>query len=63
MFVQFTGAGHREAFERSGSATDAIAQSGQLDALIAFEGIGNRRSFARNDEIFAEGDRPIAGSR
>jgi len=56
MFVQFTGTGHREAFERSGSTADAIAQSGQLDALIAFEGIGSRRSFGRNDEIFAEGD-------
>ena len=56
MFVQFTGTGHREAFERLGSTADAIAQSGQLDALVAFEKIGSRRSFARNDEIFAEGD-------
>jgi CRP/FNR family transcriptional regulator, nitrogen fixation regulation protein len=56
MFVQFTGTGHRETFERFGSTADAIAQSGQLDALVAFEGIGSRRSFARNEEIFAEGD-------
>ena len=54
MFVQFTGYG--EAIDRSGSAAGTIAHSGQLDALVAFERIGGRRSFTRNEEIFAEGD-------
>jgi len=34
-----------------------LAHSGALDALVAFERIGTRRSYARNDEIFAEGNR------
>jgi CRP/FNR family nitrogen fixation transcriptional regulator len=34
----------------------AMAQSGQLDALLALERIGTRRSFTRNEEIYAEGD-------
>lgn len=33
-----------------------IARSGQLDALVALERIGSRRSVARNHEIYAEGD-------
>jgi CRP/FNR family nitrogen fixation transcriptional regulator len=32
-----------------------IAQSGQLDALVALERIGTRLSFSRNAEIYAEG--------
>jgi CRP/FNR family nitrogen fixation transcriptional regulator len=56
MYVQFTGNGHGDALDRSGSAAGRVARSGQLDALIAFERIGSRRSFARNEEIFAEGD-------
>lgn len=55
MYVQFTGSGYSDALDRSGAAAGTIAQSGQLDALIAFERIGGRRSFARNEEIFAEG--------
>jgi CRP/FNR family transcriptional regulator, nitrogen fixation regulation protein len=39
------------------AATDfAIAQSGQLDALLALERIGSRLTFCRNQEIYAEGD-------
>jgi CRP/FNR family transcriptional regulator, nitrogen fixation regulation protein len=53
MFVQFTGYG--EAMDRAGSAAGVLARSGQLDTLLAFERIGARRSFARNEEIFAEG--------
>ena len=34
----------------------AIARSGQLDALVALEQIGRRRSFSRNEGIYAEGD-------
>jgi len=56
MYVQFTGGGYGEGFERTGSAASTLAASGQLDGLLAFESIGSRRSFARNEEIFAEGD-------
>jgi len=55
MYVQFTGAGYGDALDRSGSGS-GFAQSGGIDALVAFEQIGSRRSFARNEEIFAEGD-------
>ena len=33
-----------------------IANSGQLDSLLALESIGRRLSFSRDDEIYAEGD-------
>jgi CRP/FNR family transcriptional regulator, nitrogen fixation regulation protein len=56
MFVQFNGAAYGDALDRSGSTAGTVARSGQLDALVAFERIGSRRSFARNEEIFAEGD-------
>jgi CRP/FNR family transcriptional regulator, nitrogen fixation regulation protein len=56
MFVQFNGFSHGDALDRAGSVAGTVARSGQLDALIAFEQIGSRRSFARNEEIFAEGD-------
>jgi CRP/FNR family nitrogen fixation transcriptional regulator len=35
----------------------AVAGSGQLDELVALEQLGSRRSFARDDEIYAQGDR------
>ncbi|MFI4947476.1 MAG: helix-turn-helix domain-containing protein [Alphaproteobacteria bacterium] len=54
MFVHFTGSAYGDALDRSGSAT--VARSGGLDALVAFERIGTRRTLARNEEIFAEGD-------
>ncbi len=34
-----------------------IARSGQLDGLVALEQLGSRRSFERDDEIYADGDR------
>jgi CRP/FNR family transcriptional regulator, nitrogen fixation regulation protein len=34
----------------------AVTQSGQLDALVALERIGTRLNFARNQEIYVEGD-------
>ena len=55
MYVQFTGAGYGEAFERPGSS-GGIAQSGALDPLVALEQIGTRRRYTRNEEVFAEGD-------
>lgn len=57
MFVQFSGTGYGSTLDRSGSTAGTLAQSGQLDALVAFERIGSRRSIARGAEIFAEGDR------
>ena len=54
MFKQF-GAGISEVFV-SPQTGSAVAQSGQLDALLALEQIGARRRFARDDEIYAEGD-------
>ena len=56
MFMQFNSFSHSDALDRPGSAAQGVAQSGQLDALVAFEQIGSRRSFTRNEEIFAEGD-------
>jgi CRP/FNR family transcriptional regulator, nitrogen fixation regulation protein len=34
----------------------AVAQSGQLDALLALERIGTRLTFVRNEQIYAESD-------
>ena len=59
MYVQFTGAGYGDALDRSGSVSGSaggLAHAGALDALVAFERIGARRLYTRNDEIFAEGD-------
>ena len=55
MYVQFTGAGYGDALDRGGSA-GGLAHSGALDAMVALERIGNRRSYARNAEVFSEGD-------
>lgn len=60
MFVRFTGSAYSDGFDRTGSAAETIAQSaahsGLIETLVGFEGIGSRRSFARHEEIFAEGD-------
>jgi CRP/FNR family nitrogen fixation transcriptional regulator len=42
--------------EPPASSGAAVAHSGQLDALIALEQIGTRRSFCRDEEIYAERD-------
>ena len=54
MYVQFSGYG--EALDRPGATSGSAALCGQLGALVAFEGIGSRRSFAQGEDIFAEGD-------
>jgi CRP-like cAMP-binding protein len=54
MYKQF-GGGIGE-LDGAGSAPVDIARSGALDALVALERIGMRRSFRRDDEIYAEGD-------
>jgi CRP/FNR family transcriptional regulator, nitrogen fixation regulation protein len=46
----------RGTLEQSAFASAVIARSDQFDALLALEQIGTRRSFARDQEIFAEGD-------
>lgn len=56
MFKQFSGHGFTDRFDSLGVAEAAIARSGQLDELVALEQIGTRRSFARDEEIYAEGD-------
>jgi len=56
MYRQFGNVDYRNGspeLERDGAA---IAHAGQLDALLVLERIGTRLSFARNDEIYAEGD-------
>jgi CRP/FNR family nitrogen fixation transcriptional regulator len=56
MFKQSVGA-HDAFFSQPPSASFSVARSGQLDELVAFEQLGSRRSFARDEEIYAEGDR------
>ena len=56
MFKQFDTSGITGTFERPGLASPAVARSGQLDALVALEQIGSRRSFARDKEVYAEGE-------
>jgi CRP/FNR family nitrogen fixation transcriptional regulator len=57
MYRQFGNSDYRNGFAGSERDSLTIAQSGQLDALVALERIGTRLSFSRNDEIYAEGDR------
>jgi CRP/FNR family nitrogen fixation transcriptional regulator len=57
MFKQFGVGGLAEIFDGPRGADVSVARSGQLDALVALEQIGARRSFVRDDEIYAEGDR------
>ena len=57
MYRQFGNSDYRNGFAGSGPDSLTIAQSGQLDALVALERIGTRLSFSRNDEMYAEGDR------
>ena len=56
MYRQLGNADYRYGFAGPGYDSVTIAQSGQLDALVALERIGTRLSFSRNHEIYAEGD-------
>jgi CRP/FNR family nitrogen fixation transcriptional regulator len=56
MYRQFGNSDYRDEFAGRQHDSVTIAQSGQLDALVALERIGTRLSFSRNDEIYAEGD-------
>ena len=55
MFKQF--GVDSEVFDSLRSANVSIAQSGRLNELIALEQLGTRRLYARDKEIYAEGDR------
>ena len=56
MYRQFGNIDYRNGYAGAGHDGLTIAQSGQLDALVALERIGTRLSFIRNAEIYAEGD-------
>jgi CRP/FNR family nitrogen fixation transcriptional regulator len=53
MYRQLTGASQ---LPHGGSSIQDIARSGQLDALIALDGIGTRLRFSRNREIYGQGE-------
>ena len=63
MFKQFGVGAPGEFFGQPHAANVSIAWSGQLDELVAPDQLGSRRSFARDEEIYAEGVARIAGSR
>jgi CRP/FNR family transcriptional regulator, nitrogen fixation regulation protein len=56
MYRQFGNSAYRTGFVEHARGDFTLGKSGQLEALIALERIGTRVSFARNDEIYAEGD-------
>lgn len=56
MYRQFGGGNFGTTFDRTDAAVAPIARSGALDALVALERIGSRRNFARDEEIYGEGD-------
>jgi len=58
MLKRFANRGFVESFNSLPTAATAVAKSGHLDELIVLEQIGARRSFAREAEIYAEGDHP-----
>jgi hypothetical protein len=58
MYKQFGGS-FADAIDRTGLTGSVLAQTGPLDALVALERIGSRRSFSRDDEIYAEGDASV----
>jgi hypothetical protein len=63
VYRQFGYSHYRNGFSELGHDRAAIAQSGQLDALVALECIGTRVSFLLNDEIYDEGDGSDSGTR
>jgi CRP/FNR family transcriptional regulator, nitrogen fixation regulation protein len=56
MYRQFGNSDYRGGLAGLADDYAGVAQSGQLDALVALERIGTRLSLSRNDEIYAEGD-------
>jgi CRP/FNR family nitrogen fixation transcriptional regulator len=56
MYRHFGNTDYPNGIAEFGRDSIGVAQSGQLDALVGLERIGTRLSFARNDDIYAEGD-------
>jgi CRP/FNR family transcriptional regulator, nitrogen fixation regulation protein len=56
MYKQFRSRGPDGILDHPATSNPAILNAGSLDALLALERIGTRRSFAREDEIYAESD-------
>jgi CRP/FNR family nitrogen fixation transcriptional regulator len=56
MYRQIGASGSFGGHDRLAAADLAVAQSGQLDALLAIERLALRLNYARNQEIYAEGD-------
>jgi CRP/FNR family transcriptional regulator, nitrogen fixation regulation protein len=56
MYRQIGNNGYQGERAEFAASSIAVAQSGQLDALLALERIGTRFKFTRNQEIYAEGD-------
>ena len=55
MYKHF-GGDFADTTDRAALAPSTLAQAGTLDLSIALEKIGSRRRFARDEEIYAEGD-------
>jgi CRP/FNR family nitrogen fixation transcriptional regulator len=56
MYKQFGASRLEGSVDQPAMPDSAIVRSGQLDALVALEQIGTRRSYAREEEIYADGD-------
>ena len=56
MYRQFGNSAYRSGFGGQAYDRPSVAKSGQLDALVALERIGARLRFARNQEIYGQGE-------
>jgi len=56
MYRQAGSSSFNATFARTDDAKTGIAPLGSIDAMIALEQIGLRRSFARDQEIYGEGE-------
>ena len=57
MYRQAVSSSFSATFARADAAKTGIAPLGALDAMVALEQIGTRRNFARDEEIYGEGER------
>jgi len=57
MYRQAGSSSFSATFARTDTAKTEIAPFGSLDAMVALEQVGSRRSFARDEEIYGEGER------
>ena len=57
MFKQFDTSSITGTYEQAGQFGLGVVPPGQLEVLVALEQIGARRSYSRDAEIYAEGDR------